>query len=151
MHRLITINQRDSPKAAAQKEDNMSKPNYCIYPKTDNCLDCHLVNYGLDCHNNPVAVERDESYAPSNWEQAPKHGLGGHALQDIQGFLPEWVFDLEPEKIGDIIKAMNANHQFGKSLGAKEIDDFFGFRFWSVDWDKIDIDNLPRLKEKEPA
>ena len=65
----------------------MNKPSYCIYPKTDNCLDCHLVNYGLDCRNNPVVVEPDENYTPSNWEQAPKHGLGGHALQDIQGFL----------------------------------------------------------------
>ena len=28
---------------------------YCTNLKVDRCSNCSLCNYGLDCHNNPVA------------------------------------------------------------------------------------------------
>lgn len=32
------------------------KPNYCTQPDVEDCTYCNLVNYGLDCQNNPVAI-----------------------------------------------------------------------------------------------
>lgn len=30
------------------------KPEYCIYPDVKSCKLCALVNYGMDCYNNPI-------------------------------------------------------------------------------------------------
>ena len=121
------------------------KPNYCSIERNENCHVCSLSSYGRDCQNNLIPIV-DEDYIPSNWELASKHGLGNHALSNIRALLPEWVFDLEPEKIGELIMAMHTNHQHGITLATKDIDDFFGFPFWLVNWSVCDIDNLPRME-----
>jgi hypothetical protein len=30
------------------------KPTYCTHPDVPDCIYCNLVNYGLDCSNNPI-------------------------------------------------------------------------------------------------
>lgn len=32
----------------------MLKPEYCIWPDVKSCKLCSLVNYGMDCRNNPI-------------------------------------------------------------------------------------------------
>lgn len=51
------------------------KPNYCSRPDVPECVVCSLVNYGLDCHNNPVL--RPES-GPSKYQQVYDHPIIKH-------------------------------------------------------------------------
>jgi len=43
------------------------KPNYCSQPNVPECAFCNLVNYGLDCHKNPIP--RGEAGEPSKYQQ----------------------------------------------------------------------------------
>jgi hypothetical protein len=129
---------------------NIMKPNYCIKPDMDECIMCHLCSYGQDCHNNPIIVEDlEDPSPPSNWDLAPKHGLLPMALGQISGLLPAWVIDLDPDKIGDLIWAMECNHQAGRRVEADEINDFLGVPFWTVDWDATQL--IMPEKKKEGA
>ena len=52
---IITKEEKRSPRDGERNIFRRFQPGYCAYGhRVPNCENCSMVNYGRDCHNNPV-------------------------------------------------------------------------------------------------
>jgi hypothetical protein len=101
----------------------MKKP-YCTQNNGD-CFTCSLVNYGMDCANNPIStkpitgtkmVRALAAYDGHKGEQTVNH------IKELIG--PELAGRLTGKEYGLVMSAVNRAYQEGKaSTGAEMIDD----------------------------
>lgn len=102
------------------------KPNYCTRPDVPECYLCSLVNYGLDCANNPIPVALP-AVPPSKYQQAydqlmtyvPSAKAPHLDALDNAGLIDGLAID----QIVAIVKLMQAAYANGQhSQGAEKID-----------------------------
>lgn len=102
------------------------KPKYCHLLDVPECRFCHLVNYGLDCHNNPIQIDED-AHEPSKCQ------LVSDALPDyvpsakqphIDALAKSGLLDsLTAEQCAEVVKIAQAAYQNGRaSTEAEKID-----------------------------
>lgn len=100
------------------------KPDYCTNTNVATCSTCNLVNYGLDCHNNPVT----SATAPLSKYQQVYDALRQlvpsektphlDALEDRQ-----LLDDLTVDQATIIVQLMQSAYRNGQaSQGAEKID-----------------------------
>lgn len=109
-----------------QKEPLAMKPSYCSRPDVPECVLCSLVNYGLDCHNNPVHYEVEE---PSKSDLVRQHKSLRHYVPsevtphldalDAAGLLDALTVD---QLAAVVIIAQRAFQVGHASTGAERID-----------------------------
>ena len=106
----------------------MTTPKYCIYPEKDTCEMCHLVNYGLDCHNNPISVAHDDD-PPSKTQLVYDHSLlrsyvPSSKTPHINALADSILWDdLSIEQLATIVKLMQQAYRNGQAAqGAEMID-----------------------------
>ena len=80
-----------------------------------------------------------------SYQTTDENGLTSHVRGEIAKLLPEWVFELDKDKISDIFRAMNQSHHFGKRVEAQELNEFCGYDFWKYAASIITI--VDELKE----
>ncbi len=106
----------------------MSTPNYCTRtPKPRNCTACSLVNYGLDCANNPLPRKPAKS---SKWERALAQYNGhkgeatiAHVERNIESVYPTAYRDLTGVQYGRLMSVANTSYHAGRaSTHAERID-----------------------------
>jgi hypothetical protein len=99
------------------------KPDYCIRPNVSDCIFCSLVNYGLDCQNNPVARPSEplskyqqiyDSLQLIPSEKTPHlDALEGKGLLDV----------LTVDQAATIVQLMQSAYRNGQGAqGAEKID-----------------------------
>lgn len=102
------------------------KPDYCTIPNVTECMYCNLVNYGLDCANNPIPVSQEE-IVPSKYQQVydylPQYNPSAktpHLDAIRQAGLLEV---LSIEKAAEVVIIVQTAYQRGRaSAGAEKID-----------------------------
>lgn len=92
---------------------------YCTQNDGD-CSTCSLVNYGLDCANNPVSMDAPEPIAPATYSGFKGARTVEHVKKIIGLELAERLTD---EDYGLVMSAVNrAYHEGKKSVGAEMMD-----------------------------
>jgi hypothetical protein len=93
---------------------------YCTQNNGD-CSTCSLVNYGLDCANNPISTEVPGPIAPATYDGFK----GAQTINHIKRLIgPELAERLKNEDYGLVMSAVNRAYHEGKaSAGAEMIDD----------------------------
>lgn len=99
------------------------KKAYCTQNNGD-CQTCSLVNYGLDCANNPIAVKRPTG---NKWTRAMEHYNGhkgpatiAHVERNIESAYPGAYAELTGIQYGKLMSVANTSYQDGKT--SQEID-----------------------------
>lgn len=123
------------------------KKSYCTR-NNGNCITCNLVNYGMDCRNNPI-----EGMAPipqlsghkgtkESRAMAAYDGFkGGQTVQHIKKLIgKELACRLTGHELGLVMSAVNRAWQEAKGEAIKELEDFIGLpsdvSLWAVIGDK---------------
>lgn len=124
----------------------MSKKDYCTQNNGD-CLTCSLVNYGMDCLNNPVkgmapitsmahkGIKMDRALATY------KGFSGGATVSHILRIIGDDLSNkLTGHELGLVMAAVNQAYYEGAKKGGQEITDFIclptGVNIWDVIGDK---------------
>lgn len=92
---------------------------YCTQNSGD-CATCSLVNYGLDCANNPIATQNYDPIVPTTYDGFK----GAQTINHIKKLIgPELAECLADKEYGLVMSAVNrAYHEGKKSAGAERMD-----------------------------
>lgn len=103
------------------------KPNYCTTPDVPECIYCSLVNYGLDCYNNPI--QKDPEDGLSKYQRVYAHPeIAAFAQSEKAPHLDALetaglLEKLDADQCAIIIKLMQSAYRNGQSnQGAEKID-----------------------------
>ena len=126
------------------------KKSYCTQNNND-CSTCSLVNYGLDCANNPITDNK--SSRKGTKEDRILANFDGHkGIETMSHFKKlvgkELVDCLTGREYGLVMSAVNRAYQAGKaSTGAELID---GGIVWINSINKgYDVKDIQRIQKKE--
>lgn len=102
------------------------KPNYCSRPNVTECAICSLVNYGLDCYNNPIPQAEGE---PSKYQQVYDHRLIRHYVPSektphLDALEKAGLLDaLTADQLAQIVILAQTAYRNGQaSTGAERVD-----------------------------
>ena len=101
------------------------KKSYCTRNNGD-CYTCTLVNYGLDCANNPLPSKQPNKGTKESRAMAAYDGFkGGTTVAHIRKLIGKELADrLTGHELGLVMSAVNrAYHEGRASTGAEIIDD----------------------------
>ena len=99
------------------------KKSYCTQNNGD-CATCSLVNYGLDCTNNPINTGSRKGTKESRAMAAFDGHKGSQTIDHIKSIIgPELAECLTGKQYGLVMSAVNRAYQEGKaSTGAEMVD-----------------------------
>ena len=104
----------------------MKKPSYCTQNNGD-CKTCSLVNYGMDCKNEPVQsfFNPYKGNKESRAMQTYDGHKGGQTVAHIKKLIGKELADrLTGHELGLVMSAVNrAWHEAKASTGAEMVDD----------------------------
>ena len=107
----------------------MTTPNYCTRtPKPRTCAGCSLVNYGLDCANNPMPASKPrkskQERALAKYNGHRGSATVAHVERNIESAYPTAYRDLTGVQYGRLMSVANTSYHDGRaSAGAELVDD----------------------------
>ena len=106
----------------------MTTPKYCTHtPKPRNCAGCSMVNYGLDCANNPVPrkpnpnTKRERALAEYNGHKGD--ATIAHVDRNIESAYPMAYRDLTGVQYGRLMSVANTSYHDGCASAGASIED----------------------------
>ena len=103
------------------------KKEYCTQ-NNGNCQTCSLVNYGLDCANNPIAPPKKPNGPGNKWSRvmANYNGHKGwatieHVEHNIASAYPTAYAELTGVQYGKLMSVANTSYQDGKASNKIEM------------------------------
>lgn len=121
---------------------------YCTQ-NNGKCETCSLVNYGLDCGNNPISQQSRKGTKEDRVMAAYDGFKGGTTVAHVQKFVGKELTDrLTGHELGLVMSAVNRTWHESKALCGAEVID--GSYVWVNALDKgFDLDVLRRLEKTE--
>lgn len=103
------------------------KKGYCTQ-NNGKCNTCSLVNYGLDCRNNPIS--QPERPKGNKWSRAMEHYNGHkgqatieHVERNIKSAYPMAYAELTGVQYGKLMSVANMSYHDGRNNAGAEIND----------------------------
>lgn len=111
----------------------MAKKSYCTQ-NNGKCGTCSLVNYGLDCANNPIAqpkpIGNKRSRAIANFNGHKGPATIAHVERNIESAYPMAYAELTGVQYGKLMSVANTSYQDGKASNKIEMWAYDG----ELDW-----------------
>jgi hypothetical protein len=124
------------------REVLIMKKSYCTQNNGD-CYTCSLVNYGMDCANNPINTKPSRKGTKEDRAMAAYDGFKGQAtMSHIRKLIGKELCDrLTGHELGLVMSAVNRAYHEGKaSTGAEMIDSncvYINSLDRAIEWEEV--------------